>query len=74
MAQASETLHHRLARDLQEALRACGALGGSIGYPERHSDVMRFEALDAAKQLERAAAAIRRDIADDEAREAARSK
>ena len=69
MAQTTETLHHRLAMDLQEALRACGSVGSSIGYPERHADVMRFQALDAAKGLERAAAAIRRDVANDEARE-----
>lgn len=68
---ASETLHHRLARDLQHALGACGALGGSIGYPDRHADLMRFEALDATQRLEQAAAAIRRDVADDEARERA---
>ncbi|NDV50128.1 hypothetical protein [Salipiger sp. PrR003] len=73
MTKASETLHHRLARDLQEALGACGALGGAIGYPSRHADVMRFEALDAASRLERAAASIRRDVADDEARAASQA-
>lgn len=74
MSETSETLHRRLALDLQEALRACGALGSSIGYPERHADLVRFEALDAAARLERAAASIRRDVADDEARAASSAR
>lgn len=66
MAQPTELLHRRLAMNLQEALRVCGKLGSSIGYSERHADVMRFEALEAATGLERVAAAIRHDVANDE--------
>jgi hypothetical protein len=67
----SEKLNQRLARDLQEALGACGALGGALGYPDRHADLMRFEARDVATRLEKVAALIRQDVAEDEVREGA---
>ena len=70
MSAVSEKLNQRLARDLQEALGACGALGGALGYPDRHADLMRFEARDVATRLEKVAALIRQDVAEDEAREA----